>query len=245
MAKGKKKEISGTRLELTLAAEKVFALNGIAGATHRQIREAAGQKNESVINYHFGSTDAIIESILQLRTTPINKMRQGMLAQARAESTSQLVSTEQVMRSLLMPLAHYVLDSNEPGYYLRFLVQLRTDRTAWRKFSGIYDRGLVDCLSALRDAKPYLPIGIVNQRYMHALTVHLVGLAAIEQIKCEKGPGFRLAEGWVRVEDLITITTALCDAPLSHTTIDALQRAAEHHPVSACEDSSCRRALPD
>ncbi|MBU2874658.1 TetR/AcrR family transcriptional regulator [Marinobacter salexigens] len=244
-SKSKLPAINGTRLELTLAAEKVFALNGIRGATQRQIREEAGQKNESVIHYHFGSQDAIIESVLHLHSKPMDQLRQDMLAKAQAESSGHLISSEQVVRCLLLPLAHYLLDRRSPGYYLRFLVQLRADRAAWRKFSGVHDKGLRRCLSALRDAKPYLPTAIVNQRYANAVSLHLSGMAVLEQIISEKGAKFRSDEGWVRVEDLITTTSAMIDAPLSPATVEAIQYSAEYQPSPSYHDVSLRRSRPE
>ncbi|MGB1203311.1 MAG: TetR/AcrR family transcriptional regulator, partial [Alloalcanivorax venustensis] len=133
---------NGTRLDLTLAAEKVFALNGLHGATLRQIREEAGQKNESVIHYHFGSREAIIESILHLRSKPMDEARTAMLEQIRTENNGVPLSSEQIARCCLFPLAHYLLDGQQaPGYYMRFLAQLRVNRSAWRQFSGLHDRG--------------------------------------------------------------------------------------------------------
>lgn len=223
--------ITGTKLELTLAAERVFALHGLSGATLRQIREEAGQKNESVIHYHFGSREAIIESILHLRSKPMDEQRFALMEVARRENNGTPLSGAQISRCCLMPLAHYVLDDNEPGYYMRFLASLRSDRRAWRRFVGLHDGALNECLREMHRAKPYMPTSILDQRFVSMLYIHLNGMAAIEQIQETKGGAFRPEEGWIRVEDLIATGAAIYDAPLSPATVVAIQKAGEHHPM--------------
>src|SRR5690606_5531463 len=102
--KSEAEEISGTKLELTLAAAKVSAMNGVQGASRRQIREEAGQKNESAIHYYFGSREAIIESILAMRSKPIDADRHAMFEEARRQAAGKPLSTEQIMRCGMMPL---------------------------------------------------------------------------------------------------------------------------------------------
>lgn len=240
-AKNKNGEISGTKLELTLAAERVFALNGLRGATLRQIREAAGQKNESVIHYHFGSRDAIIEAILSMRSRPINEARLVMLAKAREESSGGLLSAEQISRCSMMPLAEFVLNGDEPGHCMRFLAQLRNDRDARRKFGGRYDSGLRECLRELQEAVPYLPSGVLERRFVSTRYMQLAGVAAIEEIKAEKGAVFRTEEAWVRVEDLISTTAAMYAVPLSVRSVAAIQRACERQPMPTYVDVSLKR----
>lgn len=237
---------TGTRLELTLAAEKVFALNGLRGATLRQIREEAGQKNESVIHYHFGSRDAIIESILHLRSKPMDDARMVMIEQVRAENNGVPLSSWQIARCCILPLAHYLLDAGQtPGYYMRFLVQLRVDRSAWRQFSGLHDQGLNESIKAMREAKPYLPTSILDQRFVSMMYMHLNGMAAIEQIQGEKPEQFRREEAWIRVQDLVTTAAAFMDAPLSPETVTAIQAATANQPLATYTDVALRREHSD
>lgn len=240
-AKSKSSEMNGTKLELTLAAERVFALNGLRGTTLRQIREEAGQKNESVIHYHFGSRDAIIEAILLLRSRPINEARLVMLAAAREESKGGLLSAEQISRCCMMPLAEFVLGEDEPGHCMRFLSQLRNDRDARRKFGGRYDQGLRECLRELQEAVPYLPSSILERRFVSTRYMQLAGMAAIEEIKAEKGAAFRTEEAWVRVEDMIGTAAAIYAVPLSIGTVSAIQSACERQPMPDYVDVSLKR----
>ena len=229
-------EITGTKLELTLAAERVFAEQGLNGATLRQIREMAGQKNESVIHYHFGSREAIIESILHLRARVLDGERLKYVQQVRERNNGVPLSSEQLSRCCLMPLAHYVLDNSEPGYYMRFLLQLRVDRTAWRRVSGLHDLGLMECIREMRRAKPNIPVTILNQRFLGMLNMHLSGMAAIEHIIETTGDAFRPEEGWIRVEDMIATGAAIFDAPMSPAVINGIQRADARQPLAGYKE---------
>ena len=218
-------EMTGTRLELTLAAEKVLAVNGLNGGTLRQIREEAGQKNESAIHYYFGSREAIIQSVLSLRSKPIDADRRAMLERARAEAGDAPLSTEQLVRCGLMPLARYVIDNEAPGFYLRFLVQLHVERAAWLHFNSDYGVGTAQCLDAFYESKSYLPTALIEQRFLSMLFMHINGMAALERIRSEKGAAFRRAEAWVRVEDIVTGSVAMYDAPVSPATLKAIREA--------------------
>ncbi|MEP1896131.1 MAG: helix-turn-helix domain-containing protein [Alloalcanivorax venustensis] len=227
-SKSKSRALKGTRLELTLAAEQVFAVKGLQGATLREIREQAGQRNESVIHYHFGSREAIVESVLQLRSAPVDARRTEMLDQARAASNGMPLSTEQISRCCLMPLAELLLDgSSPPGHYMRFLIQLRVDRAVWRQFRGLYGLGLEACLAALRNCKPYMPVQIVDQRFISVMDMQVNGLAALEQIQHAQGSAFRYDDARVRIEDLIATGAAMFDAPLSPAVLAALDKSTE------------------
>ena len=227
-SKSKTRVLKGTRLDLTLAAERVFAMKGLQGATLREIREYAGQKNESVIHYHFGSREAIVESVLQLRSIPLDARRSQMLKQAHAESDGFTLSAEQVARCCLMPLAEHLLDNaGTPGHYMRFLVQLRVNREVWRQFQGRYGLGLNECLAALHLSKPYTPPAIINQRFVSVMDIQLNGLAALEQIQHTKGSGFSHDDARARIEDLVTLSASIIDAPLSPAALAAMLSSQE------------------
>jgi AcrR family transcriptional regulator len=55
-----------TRRAIVLAAIRVIAENGVAGASLRAINVAAGSKNSSAAHYHFGTKLAMIEAALAL-----------------------------------------------------------------------------------------------------------------------------------------------------------------------------------
>ena len=62
-------------MALLMAAERLFAAQGLEAVSTRMIAKEAGHKNHSALQYHFGSRDGLIEAILNYRITPINQER--------------------------------------------------------------------------------------------------------------------------------------------------------------------------
>ena len=102
---------TGARAQLVDAAERLFAERGIAGVSLREVGAAAGQRNNSAAQYHFGDKDGLVAAIFERRMTPIDRRRRAMLADSDA-SISFLV------RSIVEPL------HRAPARYRRFLQQL-------------------------------------------------------------------------------------------------------------------------
>ncbi|GIR38116.1 MAG: hypothetical protein CM15mP49_35010 [Actinomycetota bacterium] len=55
----------------------MFAEDGVFAVTNRQITEAAGQKNESALNYHFGTRNELIITLLTRRNKDLDAIRQN------------------------------------------------------------------------------------------------------------------------------------------------------------------------
>ena len=55
---------TATREQLIAAAETLFAERGIEGVSLREINAAAGQRNASSIQYHFGNRDGLLAAVI-------------------------------------------------------------------------------------------------------------------------------------------------------------------------------------
>src|ERR1051326_9079064 len=69
-----------SRLAMILAAERLFAERGIAAVSLREIGAAAGQRNNSAAQYHFGSKQGLVDAVVEHRMGPINERRLALLA---------------------------------------------------------------------------------------------------------------------------------------------------------------------
>jgi len=69
-----------TQTALMHAAEKLIAAHGIENVTIRDIIAAAGQKNESALQYHFGSLAGLVEAIHQHRSLETQTRRAELLS---------------------------------------------------------------------------------------------------------------------------------------------------------------------
>lgn len=68
-----------TRDRLLRAGERVFARNGVGGASLREINAAAGQRNNSALHYHFGSRDGLLAAIGRKHQREIDGERMRLL----------------------------------------------------------------------------------------------------------------------------------------------------------------------
>ena len=64
-----------TREALMRAAEKLIASKGLENITIREIVDAAGQKNESALQYHFQNLTGLVRAIHAVRDKQIHAMR--------------------------------------------------------------------------------------------------------------------------------------------------------------------------
>ncbi len=82
-----------TRERLILAAEKLFAEHGIDAVGLRSVGEAAGQRNNSSVQYHFADKDGLLQAIFEYREAQLQPLRQELLARAKAEGRLNDVKT--------------------------------------------------------------------------------------------------------------------------------------------------------
>lgn len=218
-------ELSDTKMGLLLAAERLFATQGIAATTIRQINTEAGQKNSSAIHYHFGSRDAILDAIIAIRVTPANAQRVKLLEDARAKSDGDAMTTETIIDILLKPGIDRFLNTEGPNFSQRFLIQLRMNIEAWRRYER--DRQawtLIELQDELRRSRPHLPPHIVRNRFRNAVNFSMFEMAEIEGAEDRLGPRYSRDEASFRIEELRSNLTAMLDAPIPARTAEALSK---------------------
>ena len=217
-----------TRLALILAAERIFSEEGISNTSLRRITQAAGQRNESAIHYHFGSREGVVQAILDLRTKPVNAARVALLGEMRAAAAGAPLGSPEVARTLVAPLANYLRTSAGRSHYLRFLGRLWLDRPVWRKFEGrTQDTGLQLMHEALIEAKPHMPAMIVRQRFAMGIQMGNSTLSRMEGLAFDRGETYDWKRAEAQTSDLIDSIAAVFDASLSPETVRALRDCGE------------------
>jgi AcrR family transcriptional regulator len=113
-----------SRDELMREAERLFGTHGVEAVTLRDIVRAAGHRNESAVQYHFGSKSKLVDAVVAERLKHIEARRIAMLAKIEADGATG--DAGRLMAAFVEPLADEVL--NEPGGqdYIRFLAQAIT-----------------------------------------------------------------------------------------------------------------------
>jgi AcrR family transcriptional regulator len=111
----------GKRAARTLilrAAERLFAERGIEHVSLREIGTAAGQRNNSAVQYHFGTREHLVRALYEERLAPLDRRRRELLAALGPHAADDLPG---LVRAYLTPLAEAVRDAPEPTWYARFV----------------------------------------------------------------------------------------------------------------------------
>ncbi|NUP34032.1 MAG: helix-turn-helix transcriptional regulator [Streptomycetaceae bacterium] len=103
-----------------MTAERLFAVHGIDAVSLRQISVAAGQRNNSAAQYHFGTKEELIRAIFAFRLETINRRREdlvdALVADGRATDLRALTD------AMVRPLAEQI-DAGG-SFYVRFLARV-------------------------------------------------------------------------------------------------------------------------
>ncbi|WP_067180580.1 TetR/AcrR family transcriptional regulator [Microtetraspora niveoalba] len=200
-----------TRIRLIEVAERLFAEHGVASVSLRTVGATAGQRNNSVTQYHFGSKDGLIAAIARHRSAPISERRMEMVAELRAADGPP--SVESLIRLLVVPLAESMAGSRRETWYLRFLASA-LDHPLMRDLDepgGPEHPGIAYMLEELRLRLPGTPAAVFERRtrWMAAIVVRV--LADHErQLASSEGSAVPLDEV---VSDLVVSMAALLRAP--------------------------------
>jgi AcrR family transcriptional regulator len=92
-----------TRSALLDAAERLFAENGLEGASVREITRAA-KANLGSVNYHFGTKDGLILAVFSRRLKPMNERRLSLLDAVEDAAGDGPLALEGVLESFLRPM---------------------------------------------------------------------------------------------------------------------------------------------
>lgn len=113
-----------TKKELLRAAERLFAEKGFADVSGKDIMRAAGARNESALQYHFGDINKLIEEVFSERFKDIESQRAARIAALDAAGKGDDVVA--LLQASIGPMFEACLE--ESGrLYARFAVQLTTD----------------------------------------------------------------------------------------------------------------------
>lgn len=147
--------MASARERIIVAAERLIAEHGV-DVPLRDIAAAAGQRNNSAVQYHFGSRDGLIDAVASYRIADLEQHRLLLLAESEAQDVRSLVSAL-VVPMLTVPYEHGAT------HYARFLEQVRTHpalaadtnldragRAAVRLIIVRLDRALQDLPAAVR-----------------------------------------------------------------------------------------------
>jgi len=110
-----------TREKLIAAAEQLFAERSIDGVSLRQINSAAGQRNSTALQYHFGGRSGLIRAVLEKHRGAIEARRHDLLDDYEAAGRTDL---RLLSAALVRPVALELSCTDGGRAYLRIMAQL-------------------------------------------------------------------------------------------------------------------------
>ncbi|MDX1875111.1 TetR family transcriptional regulator [Mycolicibacterium sp. 120266] len=179
------------RIAILDAAEQLIAARG-AQVPLRDIALAAGQRNNSAVNYYFSNRQELIDAVVRRRLAPMERERRLML-----DALGPTADVHALLRVLMLPLT--AVDSDCYASFLRAsAVYLPTDtdgaqQSAW---GAVLDR--------LARAVPTTDPS-ARRRRIAALGTTMFALLAERE---------RSAESVGDVDDIITMLAAMLTAPV-------------------------------
>lgn len=185
-----------TKSRLLDEAERLFAERGIYNVTNREITEAAGQKNVSALNYHFGSRGQLLAAMLVDRGAALDAERERLgRALGDEAATAELVE-------VLVTAYAACLHTEGGRNYVRIVDQLRAGMSDWRTGAAAGDVHLQRVLDQLEQRPAEVPHELRRERLV-AMMMLMTGMTAAR--------AQHLADGRSPALDHDTFVAALVD----------------------------------
>lgn len=117
------RDATATRERLLRAAERRFAVDGVAGARMSDVVRDAGQANDAAVSYHFGSREGLLREVVDRHVSAMEAVR------ARQGIDADGADVLALIRAIVVPTAA-LLRTAEGRDFLRIVEQLAA-------FSGV------------------------------------------------------------------------------------------------------------
>ncbi|GIH64880.1 helix-turn-helix domain-containing protein [Microbispora siamensis] len=107
------------------AAERLFAERGIDAVSLREINAAAGQRNSTALQYHFGDRAGLLKAVLAKHRPEIEARRHQLLDEYEARGPlPRAEALRSLAAALVRPAAAKLADPDGGRDYLRVMEQL-------------------------------------------------------------------------------------------------------------------------
>jgi AcrR family transcriptional regulator len=210
-----------SRDRLILAAERLFAERGIDGVSLREINQAAGQKNVSGLQYHFGTKAELLAAVFAHRALAIEARRRAMLEDLKA--AGQMSDLRQVLGAMVVPFSEQLDSGRNERAYVRFVAQLYSHQSIHEfDISSAGYRETYRMAERLLSAE--LPAKLARQRLGLQVGHFIHALADLEQRVVEHGRPATPGQVELFVSDLLDTAVGALTAPISSTTAALLLR---------------------
>jgi AcrR family transcriptional regulator len=206
-----------TQEQLVRVGERLFAQHGLDGVSLRQIGAAAGNANNSAVQYHFGTRDQLVRAIFEYRLPRLHARRALLIEQADPGDVRDWVECQ----------ARAVLEQSEleDSHYAGFLAVLhhygRSD--VFEPLPEPYAGNSRAYLEHLRSLLIHLPEPLRGHRASRAMNLVVHTAADRERARAAGAPVLAFA---VELEGLVDGLLGFLEAPASARSLAAVEEVA-------------------
>jgi AcrR family transcriptional regulator len=211
-----------TRNQIKAAAQLLFARHGVDAVTVQQIVDAAGQRNNAALYYHFRTKEELIRQMVVDGAAVLDARRREMLDDM--EKRGGPANIREVMLVLIMPVIELGEDERWRGY-IRFTSHLQaSDPKALRDaLNNRWNASYVECFNHLKRMLP-LPVAIVEQRLsIFAIYANAVLSAHEAALESRNTKSSRLWGQPFTLENILDMLEAAITCPPSQAALAKLQ----------------------
>ena len=208
-----------TRARIVAAAEELFASRGIDDVSLVEVGKAAGQRNRSAVQYHFGDREGLLHAILDKHTPSIEAERRARLDAIEAADAPDL---RRSVEAFVLPVAARLEDPDGGIAFIRLNAELIGHaRHPLMRLSEQRPNRAAEQLSALfsRIASP-VPKALWQARWLLLVGLLFHGLADWTRL-AEHTDGAPLPRN-VFVSHLVDQIEAVLRTPVSAATLERL-----------------------
>ena len=209
------KPAQATREQLLDTAEKLFLAHGLDDVSLRTIVREAGQRNQSALQYHFGSRDGLIAAILNRRMQQLEARRSVLVTEALGKNPNP------ELREVCAVLAGApFLLCREQKSFREFLGQfgqqlLASDRDI---LFAVEDRAALPSLTAMRAVlRQHLEHLQPELLLLRVENTYSLSLLAISR-RARRGGSFRGRRAELFFNNLVDQVAAMLATPVSDAT---------------------------
>jgi AcrR family transcriptional regulator len=199
-----------TRARILAAAERLYAERGVDGVSLREITEAAGQRNNAAVHYHFGGRDELVRELFELRYAQLESRRAEMLAEL--DEVGRADDVEALVRILVAPFAE-AADQGAEGTWVRFVARLHED-PRFNPFGAQPYAARAEAVAASREVTGRIRRALrlspkQAEARFYLVTTLAVHAVADRQALAAAGAGEQLPRGRALVDALVEAAVAI------------------------------------